>query len=270
MQSYIIRCKHCQKEYSTSEDGASMEYCPECQKAIDKALKKIPVKFKPRQMEIVEPMLFPLFDRIKCEDEEKRKNGELVWPAVIGLSGEPFDGYDNIDVFIHNRKKYLVKYNDETPDDKHIYVSMVYDILNEKLTNQPWRYDTGNEYVHYRNLMKDMTESLKELYVNQIPMKPPRGDLFSMYDLSEWTLHDTSIKHGSVDRTQREHILKTRFHERTGAQIKNDVKYGWYNTTVRVADGIDVEKLIDFVDYKYTYEQYDDENVATIIEIEAI
>lgn len=270
MQSYILRCKHCQREYSTSEDGASMEYCPECQKAIDKALKKIPVKFKPKQMEITEPMLFPLFDRIKKDDEEKHKNGELVWPAVIGLTGEPFDGYDNIDVFIHNRKKYLVKYNDETPEDRHIYVSMVYDILNEKFTKEPWRYDTGSEYIHYRNTMKDMMETLQELYTNPRPIDPPSGDLLFMDYPYEWTLHDTAIKNSSIDRTQREHILKTRYHEREGWQIKNDVKHGWYETTVKVADGIDVEKLIDFVDYKYTYQQYDDENVATIIEIEAI
>lgn len=66
-------------EYSTSEDGASMEYCPECQKAIDKALKKIPVKFKPEQMEIVEVGYFndckyypnSLLWRIYLEDYKK-------------------------------------------------------------------------------------------------------------------------------------------------------------------------------------------------------
>lgn len=266
MQSYIIRCKHCQKEYSTSEDGASMEYCPECQRAIDNALSKIPVKFKEKQIEIFEPMLFPLFDRIRKENEEKQKNGEIGWPGVIGLSG-PFDGYDNMDVFIHNRKKYAVKYNDETPEDRHIYVSMVYDILNEKFTNQPWGYDTGNEYVHYRNVMKDMTETL---FVNQIPMESPRRDLFFVDALSEWTLHDTAIQDTPIDRTQKEHTLKTRFCEGTGAQIKSHIKYGWYKTTVNAANGIDIEKLIDFVDYKYVYQQYEDENVATIVSIEAV
>lgn len=269
MQSYIVRCKHCQREYSTSEDGASMEYCPECQKAIDEALGKIPVKFKPKQMEIVEPMLFPLFDKIKKDDEEERKKNKFAWSAVIGLNGEPFDGYDNIDVFIHNRKKYLVKYNDETPEDRHIYVSMVYDVLNEKFTNQPWRYDSGSKYMHYRNTMKDMMETLQELYTNTIEIDPPIGKLLYMDYPYNWTLHSTAIEDGTNNRKEREHILKTRYHERTGAQIKNDIKYGWHETTVEVADGIDVEKLIDFVDYKYTYQQYDDESVATIIAIEA-
>jgi hypothetical protein len=71
-------------------------------------------------------------------------------------------------------------------------------------------------------------------------------------------------------RIQKEHKLKTKNRSREGWEIKNDVKYGWYDTTVKVADGIDIEKLLDYVDYQYTYEQYEDENVATITSIKAI
>lgn len=178
MQSYILRCKHCQKEYSTSEEGASLEYCPECQNAINDALKNITVKFKEKQLEIDEPLLFPLFDKIKKEADEEHKNSEIVWPGVIGIGGEPFDGYDNIDIFIHNSKKYLVKYNDETPDEKHIFVSMEYDILNDKFTGKPWYYSLGSKYTHYKNAAKSLTKAYKELVENPVQMEEPKGDMF--------------------------------------------------------------------------------------------
>ena len=47
MQHYRLRCKHCGKEYTYctygngpeygTQEGCSMEYCAECQKAIDEA-----------------------------------------------------------------------------------------------------------------------------------------------------------------------------------------------------------------------------------------
>ena len=72
------------------------------------------------------------------------------------------------------------------------------------------------------------------------------------------------------DNTQKPHVLKTRTTESEGWHIKLFPECGWYKTTVKVADGIDIESLIDFVDYKYTYEQYEDEDIATIIKIEAV
>ena len=55
MQHYRLRCKHCGKEYTYctygngpkygTQEGCSMEYCAECQKAIDKALEAIPRRY---------------------------------------------------------------------------------------------------------------------------------------------------------------------------------------------------------------------------------
>ena len=72
------------------------------------------------------------------------------------------------------------------------------------------------------------------------------------------------------EQPKKEHIL--RIHELTddGLGIKIRTKHGWYQTKVKLAKGIKVKNLIDFVDYKYTYEQYDDEDFATITNIECV
>ena len=48
MQHFLLRCKHCGSKYTYctygNEDGCSMEYCGECQSAINESLDKIPKK----------------------------------------------------------------------------------------------------------------------------------------------------------------------------------------------------------------------------------
>lgn len=54
MQHLIRRCKHCGKSYTYctygngpeygTQEGCSMEYCAECQNAINEALAKIPIR----------------------------------------------------------------------------------------------------------------------------------------------------------------------------------------------------------------------------------
>ena len=266
MQSYLLRCKHCHSEYSwgSHDNGSSKEYCPRCQKAIDRALKRIKVKYNPKEKEIFEPMLFPLFEELK-EKEEKRKSDGFSWPSIISLY-EPYDGFDNMDVVYHNRKRYAIKWNDATPDDKHIYMSFIYDEFKKEYVNRPWMYDESESYTHSRNIMNDMTNMLHS--VKAEPLPNPVGQLNYMNLPVEWEIK--SDHQWEQIHIQKEHKLKTRNISREGWEIKNDVKYGWYDTTVKVADGIDIEKLLDYVDYQYTYEQYEDENVATITSIKAI
>lgn len=273
MQHYILRCKNCQREYTFctygngpeygTEEGCSMEYCSDCQKALD----SIPKKFEPREFEIKEPMLLTLFDKIRDENQPKVKaelNGNQL-PFIVSIPDR--DNYDIIETIQHKNKLYKVKWDEDKPDKKHIFIMMEYDILNKKFTNKVWRYDGEDSYTQRRNATKILANSFMRLHTSKIvPLKemtPPKGDLF-FTDIN-W---DINIPH--KENHKKEHIL--RVHESTGdgLNLKLTAKYGWYQTKVKLAKGINVKNLIDFVDYKYTYEQYDDEDFATIVKIECV
>ena len=95
MEHWILRCKHCQREYTYctygngdcygTEEGCSEEYCAECQKAIDEALSKILVKFEPRFVEISNPDLLADLDDIKKEKDTDK------WPKSICYEMEKSD-----------------------------------------------------------------------------------------------------------------------------------------------------------------------------------
>lgn len=281
MQHFILRCKHCQKEYTYctygngpdygTEEGCSMDYCAECQKAIDKAFSAIPVKFKPERKEIKEPLLLELFSKIREEEQQKKKEEEeknkIVFP-VICSSTDP-DNYDNIETYIHKNKKYQVKWNDETPDKKHLFVFMEYDILKGQFTKRPWRYEEKDSYSFHRNTWKMMLKSLTENDTKPIPVEPmskPMGNLFFM----DWDFTQQKREPFVYAPKQPQHVIQIHTSEATGEGVRLTVKHGWYQTKVKLAKGVTVKNLIDFVDYKYTYEKYDDENIATITKIECV
>lgn len=267
MQTFILRCKHCHTEYHYNtygygNDGCTMELCPECAKAVDKALSKISVKFEDRPYDIDEPMLFPLFEQIKSKIEEKRNNGDSPFPVCVCLNDFPLGNYDEGEVYVHNHKKYLVRWYDDNPDKKYVSIMMEYDIKNKKFTGKIWKYDGGDTYHSQRNYLKHMTTRLYEL--SQTPpqeMAQPKGDLFFMDVPYNW---DVVTKH--KDLPPKQHILKTHTWECDGMVIKARVGRG----DLRVVNGIDVSKLVDFVDYQYTTEEYEDEGVRTIIKIDCI
>lgn len=99
MQHFILRCKHCNKEYTYctygngpeygTEAGCSMEYCAECQKAIDEAFAKIKVKFEPRYVEIQPTFgLDKILEGIKKEKKRKKKRTHncLLLPIVTTIT----------------------------------------------------------------------------------------------------------------------------------------------------------------------------------------
>jgi len=281
MQHFILRCKHCQKEYTYctygngpdygTEEGCSMEYCAECQKAIDKAFSAIPIKFKPERKEIKEPLLLELFSKIREEEQQKKKEEEeknkIRFP-VICSSTDP-DNYDNIETYIHKNKKYQVKWNDETPDKKHLFVFMEYDILKGQFTKRPWRYEKKDSYSFHRNAWKMMLKPLTENDTKPIPVEPmsmPTGNLFFW----DWDLTQQKREPFVYAPKQPQHVIQIHTSEATGEGVRQTVKHGWYQTKVKLAKGVTVKNLIDFVDYKYTYEKYDDEDIATITKIECV
>ena len=185
MQHWILRCKHCNKEYTYctygngseygTEEGCSQEYCAECQKAIDDALSTIPKKFEPRLKEIDNTDLFPIFDKLKKKQDEKILAAQ--WPSVIRLEPEETD-FDIVETYYYKNNLYKVKYYNDCPDDKHIYVSTEYDLIDNSFTDKKWRYTHEDSYDIQRNCMKSMCQMLKE--VEPMNMAEPSGEFFFM------------------------------------------------------------------------------------------
>lgn len=159
MEHINIRCKHCKKEYTYctygngpqygTEEGCSKEYCAECQKAIDNALSKIPVKCKPIKVEITDEeekkkILTQLYD-IKTKSEK-----DNVFHTIMMLSSN----YDNIDKYTYNSKTYYVEYNDDTPNDEHLSIEMEYDIIPAKITSNPWKTTSRNTFQYGCSIRK--------------------------------------------------------------------------------------------------------------------
>ena len=174
MEHWILRCKHCQREYTYctygngpgygTEEGCSQEYCSECQKAIDEALNRIPVKFKPIQVEIKDESLL--------NELEKIKNG---YPKDNIVSVRIFfnEKFDVIEEYVYKGRKYYVKYNDDTPNDKHIFIEKEFDIIKNETTEKYWRHKGSDKYSlgrKYKMPKFDFTRT------NNI--EPPLGELF--------------------------------------------------------------------------------------------
>lgn len=180
MKHILIRCAHCQKlytyctygngpEYGTDE-GCSRTYCAECQKAIDAALDAIPVKFRPVQVEIHDDSVLVELDRIK------KKFSELddgMFPQAMQMV---CDEYSNIDKFTYDGSVYYVKYNDKSPDDRHLFVEMEYDILNEKVTDRYWGAESMEEtYQKMRAMNSGFVDAEK---VKPFNLSEPHPGLF--------------------------------------------------------------------------------------------
>lgn len=268
MQHIRRICKHCHKEYTYctygngpeygTEAGCSMTYCAECQKAIDDALNKIPVKFEPKYLEINEPRLLLLFEKIRIDYLNKHENDSL--PRIVPVlpdSGE----YDIIEMYTHKGKTYLVEWNTDTPNEKHISVRMMYDVIKNEFTNNFWMNDDNTPTNAYYRRTSFIKRFKNEPLSPVKPMAPPIGVLHYMEP--EW-----EIELPKFEPKIPKHELRSYSNYSDGYRIKSLVKNGRNSDCeTRVADGIDVNLLIDFVDYEYTCVKYDDENFETITKI---
>lgn len=267
MEHLIRRCKHCQKEYTYctygngpeygTEEGCSMDYCAECQKAIDDALGKIPLKFCHEFVPINEPLLLPVFQEIK-NNYAKHPSG-LCWPMFTRMYC--CGNYDNIDEYIHNGILYRVEWDDDKPEELHVSVDMEYDIENKRLTGKPWITEEKDRYSHGRNSGKALERTFKEIEkVKPVPMSEPMGNLFYMESKCDFEWDITAPK--SEKKPEKVHRLCSYTFSQRGVGIKIDAKrgYGTEHRKVVFDKGVKPEKLIDFIEYEYTVEGYDDEN----------
>lgn len=268
MQHYILRCKHCQKEYTYctygngpefgTECGCSMDYCAECQTAIDNALSQITKKFEARDLEIDQPGLFSVFDKIRTEEEKKEK----LWPSILRF-GE-CGNYDNAEIYVHDRKKFFVRWNDDTPDEKHIFISMEYDLLNNEFTKNPWKYDVNDYYMRSPNVSRCLARAL----ANKQSLPLPKGKL--NYMDFEWDVVLPTKKDKTPTPQPKLHNLITEEQILSGRALKATIDHGWAGRICKLSNDVSPSNIIDYLDYKITVVRYEDENSATIVKIENV
>ena len=143
MQHYRLRCKHCGKEYTYctygngpkygTQEGCSMEYCAECQKAIDKALEAIPRRY------VVEYTLLDdindknisktRIDLNKIFDEERGIYNKTSFVKLLQMI--PDWGYEEVErCFIDGIEYFRCTQKDGSVDFK---VGMEYDVIDKNL-----------------------------------------------------------------------------------------------------------------------------------------
>ena len=266
MEHLILRCKHCHKEYTYctygngpefgTEEGCSREYCAECQKAIDEALSKIPEKFEPRYMEIKDKRIFEMLERVKKNYEEDRK----VNPSV-GIITNPvmWTDFDVVETYEHDRTKYKVEWNNDTPDDKHVSIYAEYDLTQGQFTGKTWRdgIGVGDNYYHYEKPDWMRTgwlskSDLEAVHMESFKLSKPVGEVFYFEPVMEDSHEEKS-----------EHIKIIVYPEYDGRSLKKGIEDG----TIKCDPSLDTSNIDDILSYTCTREEYNDEDEGTIIDI---
>ena len=282
MQHIKCRCKHCHKTYSYctygngpeygTESGCSMEYCGECQTAINEALGKIDVKFKPKYKEIMPSLgLDKVMEDIKNKVlKEREDKAYFEFPSVICYSDD--EGYDNVETYTHNGKTFRIEWNDKTPDDKHMFIRMEFDIKAKNFTGRHWEAetneDTFSEHKSGRAMLERAMEKFKES-IERAPfpvpsMSPTMCDLFFMDPILDWDVK-TPESHMRMPR----HELHTWKETKSGKHIRNlCMPNNGYVVSFDLAKKEVLKQLNDEVDYTLEVQKYDDEEWRTITKIE--
>lgn len=236
-----------------------MDYCAECQKAIDDALSKIPIKFGGRFMEITPTdELLALFKQVKDEqDEEERlasKSGNGL-PIVRAIPFSSFIGgdHDNVDTCTYKGRVFRIEWDDDKPDEKHVWVQMEYDFIEKKFTDKYWGVDNKDTYIHSR------PPRAKE-FIPVKPMSPPIGKL--QYMDFDWEIARSQNSKPYVP--PHEKIGYTRTYD--GATIKRmfEDSINRHETKLLVQQPA---ILYPFMDYTVEYEKYRDEDFETVTNI---
>jgi len=277
MQIYYTRCKHCGQVYTYNtygnEDGCTHEYRADCAKVIQ----SIPVKFEPRWQRLDNPYFIELFQRIeKSENEKKEKRkkemGDNMWPEMVPILLSSWGEYDNCAEMHHAGKHYRMYWNDDNPDVREFYIEMEYDLINNKFTDVPWRhYENGGyeDYYYHQHIERlKYDEELQDVK----PMSPPMGQLlyFDIKDGSskfDW-MSDykyTPSKQVYVKPPKKKHKLESFTYDGNGYSIKEMIKTGNYyydgKSVISVKKGININDLMDNMEYEYTIEYYEDDRL---------
>ena len=265
MQHFKLRCKHCHTEYTYctygngseygTEEGCSKEYCARCQKAIDNALAKIPVECQPKYMEIHDPRIFEMFERVKKNYKESVKKNPIEGLVFETLS---MSLYDNTETYIHNGIEYKVEWDDDTPEDKHVFIYAEFNLAIQSFTGKPWRKDGIQEFYSHRKCLK--LKHLSELLDIEKPMEEPSGMIFYTDPRID------AFDFGDIEtlfEKKPEHIKRIHTSDLTGFSIKVQSDTKKFNCS----DTLDMTNLENILMYECTFEKYDDEDKSTLIGI---
>ena len=277
MQHLTFRCKHCQRTYTYctygngptygTEAGCSKEYCAECQNAINDALGKIDVKFKPVYKEIRPTLGLPeLLGKIKEDEkrrlaEEREKNG-ISFPPVVTFDVD--EGYDNVEEYTHGYKTFRVEWNDGEEDSKHYFLRMEYDIKNQQYTGNVWESENRSDSYVKRCGFTRMKKALNGIFQKSVkPMEQPTGKLFYMSPKSdyEWELN---VNAPMVAPKPKEHKLVTFTLDIQGKTLKQRKN----NDGNVFPDTFNFDDVCEYLDYKVTFEKYEDEDVTKVVKVQ--
>lgn len=269
MQHYYVRCKHCHREYLYctygngpdygTEEGCSRDYCSECQKAIDDALGKIPVKYISKFKVIdTTPELLEFFRLVSIAYNNKVENDDhkgLFLPRIVPVfpNGICCSDYDNVDTCIYNGRMFIIEYNDGEYKNARVSLEMEYDCVKKCFTDKYWT-EHGKTYYGHRRPFK-----AKDLVPVQ-PMAPPMGITFC--ENFDWDL----VRKYEPKRKEPEHNKRTYTRVYGGSVVRNILTETRHDTKVAIPD-YDVNSLYDWMDYQITYEKYDDEDFETVTDI---
>ena len=176
MQHFLLRCKHCGIKYTYctygNEDGCSMEYCGECQSAINKSLDKIPKKIikKIDYLTDIEEIfrINSIFDREKKLYNELNINIKSI-PVVVNL------GYRTVErCYIDGVEYYRCIKDDGTFDIK---VSKEYDLINDDYNGELYTENDKHMECEYTPVEQCFIKNIDYL-LKQMPK--PQGNLVYM------------------------------------------------------------------------------------------
>ena len=179
MQHIRRRCKHCGKAYTYctygngpeygTQEGCSMDYCAECQNAINDALAKIPLRVV-KKYTLVDAKEIERISKIFEEEKEKYYST----PKLFNLRKMiPDWNCESVEMcYIDGTEYYKCVEYDGTISYK---VAVEYDVIEENFTGKNYfEIDVHNGYVSVIQFRWPKFNS--EIEVR--PMTPPKGDLF--------------------------------------------------------------------------------------------
>lgn len=192
MEHIYRRCKHCNKEYVYctygngpdwgTEKYCSMDYCGECQKAINNALSKITKRYT-YKMELISKEDFDYVNKtIDTQYQEYKKEiSNNVLGVFRGTSIIIENDYDTIEGCYINHIYYIRGTKEN--GDIEIKQSMEYDLIDKKLTGKKYRF-YDKPCIQYKPLTQLKFPSVELIKTN--PLDPPTGKLF--FDIPEWEI----------------------------------------------------------------------------------
>jgi hypothetical protein len=155
-----------------------MDYCGCCQKAINNALAKIPVRYVKKFTYVSDQdeidFLKNTFEEEKLKYEES-KNDNIIFGSLVKVV--PSMGYKDIE---HCTINWVEYHKCVEPDGRVLFeVAMEYDTVDGKFTNRKYEDIDGSRTYYQPVSITRMFDSV-DYIVPVCPMSPPKGDFLYM------------------------------------------------------------------------------------------